>query len=842
MKQYQAIKASYPHAIVFFRLGDFYEMFNDDARTASAALGLTLTARQNVPMCGIPYHSSPSYIAKLLKAGHKIAVCEQVSGDSADGRSKLFKREVVRLITPGTVIEDELLEASSSNYLACVEADVIGWGLACVEVSTGEFWAAQKIGDSDFKALVSVLARISPSEIAAERKTAAALEAVKGGAALTILPPYSGDTAAPQNWPSREIWANRQLALKAALRAARYVSENEPRLKDALVPSLREPASCLQMDESAVRTLELVESSSGGGRKHSLFGVLNHAATPMGARLLREWILQPLIDLPSIQARQNCVSEFCENAQSRQQLEQMLREMCDIERAISRVAAAGASPRDMGGLRRSLHSLDGFKAWFDKGGAAVAPRLWTRFEAAYPPLCEMRALLDQSLSDNPPQRVSDGGAIRDGYNAELDEARGFKKNARASLAGIEKRERERTQINTLKVGYNSVFGYYIEITKANVSRAPFDYVRKQTLVNAERFITEELKTLESKILGAEDRIAKLEKHLFDQLRAALAERISDFRSFARAAAEIDVYISLAKAARRGGWRRPEVDLSRDLEICDGRHPVVEAALPAGSFVPNSISIGDKEPQIMIITGPNMSGKSVYLRQNALIAVMAQMGGFVPAASARVGLVDRIMTRIGAHDALNRGESTFMVEMRETAVILKTATDRSLVLLDEVGRGTSTFDGISIAWAVVEGLRNPKGGPKTLFATHYFELTALEEKYPGIKNFNVDVREFANSSGKTEIVFLHKIAPGPADKSYGIHVAELAGLPPSCIMRARKMLEELESKAGVVSSGPPQLPMFEAENPVLGEIRSCEPEKLTPLEALHVIAEWKKRLS
>ena len=847
MKQYQAIKASYPHAIVFFRLGDFYEMFNEDARVASAALGLTLTARQSVPMCGIPYHAASGYISRLLKAGHKIAVCEQQPDDTAQGRAKLFKREVVRLITPGTLIEDELLESTSANHLVCVELDIIGWGLACLEISTGEFWVTQKMGDPDLKLLSSVLARTMPSEILAERKTASELEArhLKGEkTALTVSTAPSPELVVPANWPEREMWANKQLALKAALRALRYVGDNEPRLRDTLLPAYREPATAMQLDESAVRTLELVESSSGGGRKYSLWGVLNHTATPMGARLLREWILQPLVDLQEIHGRQNCVAELADNSSSREALGKALADITDVERAMSRIAASGASPRDLGGIRRSLGSLDGVKKWFTDGGASIAPDLWTNFEGDCARLYAVRELLSHALCDNPPQKLSDGGVIRDGFSAELDEIRALTKNSRSRLGEIEARERAATQISSLKVGYNSVFGYYLEVTKANIEKVPYNYIRKQTLANAERYITEELKELEGKILGAQDRILRLEAQLFDELRKRLLENIGALRTFARTAAQLDVYCSLAIAAQRGNYTRPEINLDRELFIDAGRHPAAEANLPAGTFVPNNLSVGGEGPQVLIITGPNMSGKSVYLRQNALIVIMAQLGSFVPASSARVGIVDRIMTRIGAHDALSRGESTFMVEMRETAAILKAATPRSLVLLDEVGRGTSTFDGISIAWAVVEYLRNPQGGPKVLFATHYFELTELEDKYPGIKNFNVEVREWTNSSGKTELLFLHKIAEGPADKSYGIHVAELAGLPAPCIMRARKLLEELEKKTGPAYSEQgeqPTLPLFGA-SPVIEELRACDPDKLTPLEALHAIVEWKKRLS
>jgi DNA mismatch repair protein MutS len=848
MKQYQSVKVLYPHAIVFFRLGDFYEMFNEDARVASAELGLTLTARQSVPMCGVPYHSASGYISRLLKAGHKIAICEQQPDESEPGaRTKLFKREVVRLITPGTLIEDELLESSSSNYLVCAEVDIVGWGLACLEVSTGEFWATQKMGDPDLKLFSSLLARISPSEILAERKSAAELEArgLKGEkTVLTVSSVPSPELVAPENWKSREMWANKQLALKAALRALAYVGDNEPRLRDALQPVYREPFTAMQLDENAVRTLELVESSSGGGRKYSLWGVLNHTATPMGARLLREWILQPLTELTEIHGRQNCVAELVDNQPAREALGSALREISDVERAMSRVAASGASPRDMGGIRRSLLSLDAIRKWFENGGSSVAPDLWTRFEGESARLYSLRELLGRALCDNLPQRLSDGGVMREGFSAELDEIRSLTKNSRSRLGEIEARERQATQIPSLKVGYNSVFGYYLEVTRTHAAKVPYNYVRKQTLSNAERYITEELKELENKILGAQDRILRLESQLFEELRKSLMGNVDALRTFARTAAELDVYCSLAIAAKRGNYVRPEVNLEREIAIDSGRHPAVEANLPPGAFVPNNLSVGGEGTQILIITGPNMSGKSIYLRQNALIVIMAQMGGFVPAAGARIGIVDRIMTRIGAHDALSRGESTFMVEMRETAAILKAATPRSLVLLDEVGRGTSTFDGISIAWAVVEYLRNPKGGPHVIFATHYFELTELEEKYPGVKNFNVEVREWTNSSGKTELLFLHKIADGPADKSYGIHVAELAGLPAPCIIRARKLLEELEKKTGPAyneQGGQATLPLFGA-SPVIEELKACDPEKLTPLDALHAIVEWKKRLS
>jgi len=839
MRQYQAVKSKYPHSMVFFRLGDFYEMFNEDAKKASAVLGLALTARHGVPMCGVPYHSSSSYIARLLKAGHKVAICEQIA---EDGKG-LFKREVVRLITPGTVVEDELLDARSSNHLVALEVDIVGWGLAAVDISTGEFWGTQKIGDNSFRMLAAMLSRINPAEVLVSPKGAELLGEnfdMPSGSSIT---PWDAqvELSVPQGWPGAEIWRNRQLALKAALKASKYVGENTPNLKDLLSPVYREPVTSMQLDENAVRTLELV-SSQFGGREQTLWGVLDNTVTPMGSRLLREWVLSPLLELTDIKARLNAVSELYDNAQGRSSLAEILSGIADVDRSLSRIAARTASPRDAAALRKSLEAAAPLRQWIE-GEAAVLPRLRTRFEDAQAAIHEAGALLARAIADNPPARLSDGGVIRDGFHPELDELRGLKRNSREKLAELEERERQATQISSLKVSYNSVFGYYIEVTKSNIAKVPPGYVRKQTLANSERFITQELKEMESKILGAEDRIARIESHLFEEVRQSLLGYLSALRVFARTAAELDAYYSLAEAAIKGGYVRPEVDLSHDLHVEGGRHPVAERNLPAGQFVPNGLRVSSTDPQIMVITGPNMSGKSVYLKQNALIAVMAQMGSFVPAQSVRMGVIDRIMTRMGAHDALARNESTFMVEMREASAILSTATPRSLVLLDEIGRGTSTFDGVSIAWAMLEYLYRKEGGPKVLFATHYFELTELEDKYKGIRNFNVEVREWQNKAGKTELVFLHKIGEGPADKSYGIHVAELAGLPPTCVLRARAILKNLEERTDPTSGRteqPPLLPIFGADQ-IIEELKLCSPEKMTPLEALNAITEWKKRL-
>lgn len=841
MQQYRAVKAAYPHAILFFRLGDFYEMFGDDARTASRLLGLTLTARQGEPMCGIPFHSTTGYIARLIKAGHNVAICEQTE-EPGPGK-KLVRREVVRLITPGTVLEDELLDSRSANYMVCLDTELNGWGAACVEVSTGEFWATQKMNDPGYRGLSSFLAQLAPSEIIAAPKAAERLRSavlLKNGAALSVYD-YTLPALEPQShWPSPELWPNRPLALKAALRAAQYVGENEPHLKGRLAPVLRESAETLELDENAIRTLELV--ASDGGRAASLCGTLDRCVTAMGSRALRQWLLHPLADLTAIKKRQKTVAGLVAAPSEREELAAALDKVSDIERAMGRVAASSASPRDVAGLRRSLSALEDFKKWFERSSCA-ALEMARRFEDAYPVLTKTALLLDRAIAENPPLKLSEGGIIADGYHPELDELRALRRDSSAKLREFEAREREATGIGSLKVGYNSVFGYYIEVTHTHQAKVPQSYVRKQTLANCERYINEELKTLEARILGAEDRIVRLESELFARLREELLAAGRELGVFAGIAAELDVYYAFALSAAENGYVCPEVDLSHDLEIEGGRHPVVERSLPPGTFVPNNVSLNDRDPQIMIITGPNMSGKSVYLRQTAVLVIMAQAGSFIPAKSARIGLVDRIMTRIGAHDALARGESTFMVEMKETANILASFTRRSLILLDEIGRGTSTFDGISIAWAVIEYLKNKDGGPKVLFATHYFELTDLEEKYPGIINCNVAVREWRNAQGRNEVIFLHKIERGTADKSYGIHVAGLAGLPVSCIARAGRILETLETKSDLVTEkqkAEPKLPLF-ASHPVLDELRLVVPEKLSPLEALSLIDRWKKQL-
>ena len=843
MKQYFDTRAKYPDIVLFFRLGDFYEMFDDQAREISALLGLTLTARNGMPMCGIPYHAANNYIVRLLNAGKKIGICEQTSA-VMDKNTKLFERKVIRVITPGTLMEDTLLDANQSNYLVSVMSLPTGWAMACVEVSTGEFWINQNDKDISLTNLAAALAAVNPSEIIADKDTLLQLKTkivLPANLTLTEQPAFDGDYTLPENWPAPSAWGSKRSALACALLIMRYLNVTEPSFKRVLVPSYRELKNCLQIDENAVASLELVKSQEGN-RKGSLWALLDKTKTAVGSRKLKEWILHPLMDPADIAVRQNAVEGFVNNQSALADLSALLENISDIERIMTRTATGTASPRDMSGLRNSLLSVDPIARWFEQYGH-VAPYLAASFKEHLPVLRDMARVLYDAISENPPLKISDGHVIRQGYNAGLDELRSLKANSNKCMEDICAREREKTGITTLKVGYTSVFGYYFEVTKSHIAKVPYNYVRKQTLVNAERFITEELKQLEDKILNAEQKIIRLESSLFDEVRKTLAAQINHLKAFAQIVAELDVYMSLALDAMKGNWTKPEVNNGTELYYENGRHPLVEDTLPTGSFVPNNLNIGSPQIQIMLITGPNMGGKSVFLKQTAIITILAQMGSFVPASAARLGVVDKIMTRIGAHDALGRGNSTFMVEMNETSHILASMTPRSLILLDEVGRGTSTFDGISIAWAIVEYLYKPHGGPKVLFATHYFELVDLENKYARVRNYHVEAKEYQDASGESKLAFLYQILPGAADRSYGIHVAEIAGLPAACTLRAKKVLKDLEAKKGSKISAKEQDMVKDLfSSPIVEEIKLADTDQLTPMAALQLICEWKKRIN
>ena len=843
MTQYYEVRAKYPGIVLFFRLGDFYEMFDEQAKEISALLGLTLTARNGVPMCGIPYHAANNYIVRLLSAGKKIGICEQTSSVS-DKNSKLFERRVTRIITPGTVMEDTLLNANQANYLVSISISKTEWALACVEVSTGEFWANQNETDGALTNLAATLAAINPAEIVGDKKSLELLKQkvmLPGTLTLTEQEPFDGNYDIPAQWPAVSAWGNKKAALACALQIVNYLNVTEPSFNKVLVPSYRELKDCLQIDENAVEALELVKNQDGG-RRGSLWAHLDRTRTAIGSRKLKDWLLHPLMDVSEIGVRQNCVENFIKNQSALADLSALLENISDVERIMTRTATGTASPRDLAGLRTSLLNVEPLSRWFENypGVAAHLGALFTKHVAV---LRDMARLLYEAIEENPPLRLSDGFVIRAGYNAELDELRSLKQNGNASMEEICARERANTGISNMKVGFNSVYGYYFEVSKSQLTKVPYSFVRKQTLVNAERFITEELKQLENKILNAEQRILRLEGGLFDEVRKTLSAQIGHVKAFAQIVSELDVYMSLALCALKENYVKPAVDNSTQISYTNGRHPLVEAHLPAGSFVPNSLSLGATDNQIMLITGPNMGGKSVFLKQTAIIVIMAQMGSFVPAEQAHIGLVDKIMTRIGAHDALSRGNSTFMVEMNETAHILASMTSRSLILLDEVGRGTSTFDGISIAWAIVEYLHKPSNGPKVLFATHYFELTDLENKYESVRNFHVDAKEYKDADGKSKLAFLYQILPGAADRSYGIHVAELAGLPAACTLRARKVLKDLEAKKGAkISTKEKDIVKDLFSSPIVEEIKMADPNKISPLEALQLICEWKKRIN
>ncbi len=842
MAQYYHIRSQYPGIVLFFRLGDFYEMFDEQAKEVSALLGLTLTARNGVPMCGIPYHAVNNYMVRLLAAGKKIGICEQTSSVT-DKNSKLFERRVTRIITPGTVMEDSLLDANQANYLVSICTTPTGWALACVEVSTGEFWANQNDKDPALANLAAALATINPAEIIGDKDTLAYLQqkiVLPATLTLSEQPPFDGNYILPAQWPALRTWNGKQQALACALQIVKYLNLTEPNFNKVLIPTYRELKDCLQMDENAVNALELVKNQDGS-RRGSLWDRLDRTRTAIGSRKLKEWLLHPLMDLTEISRRQDCVENFFKNQSAIADLGALLENISDVERIMTRTATGTASPRDLAGLRTSLLYVDALARWFETY-PTLTPHLCEDFQTHRQSLQDMSRLLYEAIEENPPLRLSDGGVIRGGYNAELDELRSLKQNSNSRMEEICARERTETGIPNMKVGYNSVYGFYFEVSKSHLSKVPYSYVRKQTLVNAERFITEELKQLEDKILNAEQRILRLESGLFDEIRKTLSAQINHVKSFAQIISELDVYRSLALVALKENYVKPVVDNGTEIHYQNGRHPLVEAVLPAGNFVPNSLHIGTPDLQIMLITGPNMGGKSVFLKQTAILVIMAQMGSFVPAQEAHIGVVDKIMTRIGAHDALSRGNSTFMVEMNETAHILSSVTPRSLILLDEVGRGTSTFDGISIAWAIVEYLHKPHNGPKVLFATHYFELTDLDNKYNNVCNYHVEAREYQDENGHSKLAFLYQILPGAADRSYGIHVAELAGLPAACTVRARKVLKDLESKQGMkISAKEKDMVKDLFSSPIVEEIKLTDTDKLTPLAALQLICEWKKRI-
>jgi DNA mismatch repair protein MutS len=793
MQQYREAKDRHPGMILLFRMGDFYETFDADAEVLSRVLNVTLTSRdKTIPMAGFPHQSLETHLRKLLQAGHRVAICDQVE-DPALAKG-LVKREVTRVVTPGTLTEDNLLDPRRSNHLAAiVPASNDRASVAWVELSTGLFQAA----DLSWQSLPDELGRLSPAEcLISDADTSGLAERLRQmapGMALTNRPDWTFDTATARAALHRHFgvttlggfgFDDKQPCLAAAGGLLLYLQET---LKSNLghLNRLRpyRQDRFLFLDEVTRRSLELTRTLRDGHRAGSLLSVLDRTRTNMGARLLQEWLIAPLADRPAIEARLDAVAELAEAHTLREELRAILDEVYDLQRLTARVSTGRASPRDLAGVRQTLRLLPRLKAKVTARHPVLLRDLEARVE-----LCpDLREMLDTALVDDPPTSAKDGGVIRDGYNAELDEQRALAKGARDWIAQFQSKEITRTGIPSLKVGFNKVFGYYIEITNAHANKKiPSDYQRKQTLKDRERYVTAELKTWEEKALSAQDKIEQREQELFAALRERVAAQTHRLLQTAEVLATLDVLAGLAELAVSREYCRPELVDEPILEITEGRHPVLEQTLPPGTFVPNDACLGPEAGQLWLLTGPNMAGKSTFIRQVALLALLAQMGSFLPAQRARVGLVDRIFTRVGASDELTRGHSTFMVEMTEAANILNNATSRSLVILDEIGRGTSTYDGVSLAWAITEYLHD-RVGCRALFATHYHELAQLGEKLPCLRNYSVLVREWQD-----DIIFLHKIAPGSVDKSYGIHVAQLAGIPEEVVGRAREVLAELES--------------------------------------------------
>jgi DNA mismatch repair protein MutS len=862
MRQYLDAKRQYPLALVLFRMGDFYELFYEDALVAARALDLTLTSRSKdasgaaVPMCGVPHHAADGYIARLVRKGHRVAICEQVE-DPRKAKG-VVRREVVRVVSPGTLADAGYLDAREPAFLLAVSGldqppgPQARIGVSLLDLSTGEFQVAEYSGAHARQALDDDIAVLAPREIvaAAGIDVAAALPS-SAAIPMTAVDPWTFDLARAGETLREQLRVGglegfgldtRPQAVAAAGALVRYLRDTQKAdLAHVRTLRLRESAGRLLIDPTTIRHLELVESSHGG-RAGSLLDEIDRTVTAMGGRLMRSWLLAPLVTLEPIRDRLDAVEELAFRAADRGKVRETLKTVLDLERLMSRVALSTASPRDLVALRTSLAAVPRVRLLLGECRAPLVGGLLARLDD----LVDIRTAIEATLVDEPPALARDGDAIRDGVDDELDELRRVSRSGKQVIAELEATERSRTGIQSLKVRFNRVFGYYIEISKANLHAVPADYIRKQTIAGGERFVTPALKDYEEKVLGADERAIERELALFEALRAQVTTEAPRVLDTAAALAALDVLAGLAETAALGNYTKPHVHDGDELTATDVRHPVVER-LAGGTFVPNDVMLNGSTQQLVVLTGPNMGGKSTYLRQVALLSLLAQTGSFVPARDAKLGIVDRIYARVGASDNISRGQSTFMVEMQETAHILSGATSKSLVVLDEVGRGTATFDGLSIAWAVAEHLAtNTRARPKTLFATHYHELTDLADGVPGVVNAHVAVQEW-----KDDIVFLHKILPGRSDRSYGIHVARLAGLPPPVVSRARDILRALEqdelSRGGRPAlSGQPvqpqqQLGLFQApiDDALRDRLRAVDIDQTTPLDALRLLAELKR---
>lgn len=848
MRQYLELKEKYSDCLLFFRLGDFYEMFFEDAKTAAKELDLVLTGRdcglsERAPMCGVPYHAVDNYIAKLIEKGYKVAICEQMEDPSlAKG---LVERDVIRIITPGTVIEDRMLEEGQNSYIASIAAGDSAIGLAYADVSTGEFYLLQLSGKQPAVALLDELERIRPREIIAEPSLFLQQLLSRQISSSYYLEQYSASAFLPESAKDilkRHFSVNSlsgfgvdeaPYAVSAAGALMRYLDETQ---KNALshIHGMRllSRSQYMVLDSTTRRNLELTQPLRfGGNKKNTLIHLLDHAKTGMGGRMLRDWVDRPLQSIQEIERRLDAVDALKENLSQRKQLQELLHGMYDIERLCSKIVYGSVNARDCVALTQTIQRVPIIKETLRASESTALSDIARDLDE----MEDVLNLLLTAITEEPPATLKDGGFIRAGYNAEVDELRSIAENSQSWLENFEQSQRENTKIKSLRVSYNRVFGYYIEVTKSYLAQVPYEYERKQTLANAERFVTPELKEMEQKILGAKDRLVLLENELFNAIREVLLKCTGRLQVNGSLIAELDCYVSLAEVASNNQYCRPKWNQQGRIMIINGRHPVIENAMKE-PFVPNDVLLNRTEDRLLIITGPNMAGKSTYMRQTALIALMAHIGSFVPAMEADLSIVDRIFTRIGASDDLSSGQSTFMVEMSEVANILHNASENSLLILDEIGRGTSTFDGLSIAWSVLEYIADAKKcGAKALFATHYHELTELEGELSGVKNFRVTVREIGE-----DIVFLRKIVRGGADQSFGIQVARLAGLPEAVLARAKEILEKLESAdiaakrepAKIETSVQPSLLDESGEESALRIIREMDINHLTPLEALN----------
>ena len=841
-QQYLEIKQEYPDAIVFFRLGDFYETFDDDARKTADALDIVLTSRPvakgvRVPMAGIPFHAVDNYLGRLIEKGYHVAICEQV-GDQPD--KGLFPREVIRVVTPGTVVEPNLLPSGRNNYLACHFLQDGKAGLAYVDISTGELAATELSGSNVEVLLRAELERLSPAELLIS-DTSDVKEVPEFN--LTRIPNWYFEPGRAQELIKIQFRVSNleglglktyPLAVRATGALLKFLKETQKGLLEIeLSFSTYSLSDFMVLDAETRRNLELTETLRDGKTEWSLLGILDKTQTPMGKRLLRSWVNKPLLDIEQINQRLDAVAYFYDRGVERKQIAELLKQLHDLERLVTRLVNGSARPNDLVALREDLGTLPGLIHLLESDQSALIPVLegWRTYENELD-------LLERAISDEPPATLNTIGLIREGFSQELDQVVSSSRHAREWINSLESSERQRTGLKTLRVGFNKVFGYYLEISRGLADKAPEEYIRKQTLVNSERFITPELKEYESLVLNAETQIHEIEVKVFQQVVAQLAKSSQELLETARCIARLDCLLSLAEVAALNKFSRPILKQDKGISILAGRHPVVEQLTGRNRYIANDTVFEDGEI-IRLITGPNMSGKSTFLRQVVLIVLMAQIGSFVPADQAEIGLVDRVFTRIGAQDAIHQGQSTFMVEMLETANILNNATPRSLLILDEIGRGTSTYDGLSIAWAIIEYLHShPKLKPFTLFATHYHELTELAELFPGVRNYNVAVTE-----ADEQVIFLHKIVPGAADRSYGIHVAQMAGLPAPVIARANEILKQLEASSGTTlpenKEEKKQLRLFPENNPLMDAFNKLDLESLTPIQALNKLYEWKQ---